>query len=51
MTFQVLILLFFFYERILVVGDAKRGPSLSIWAILEGRKVIEKVMKHCGVHQ
>lgn len=30
-------------ERILVAGDAKRGPSLVIWAIREGRKVAEKV--------
>jgi glutamate synthase (NADPH/NADH) small chain len=30
-------------ERILVAGDAKRGPSLVIWAIREGRKTAEKV--------
>ncbi|WP_313539197.1 glutamate synthase subunit beta [Enterococcus sp.] len=30
-------------ERILVAGDAKRGPSLVIWAIREGRLAAEKV--------
>lgn len=30
-------------ERVYVAGDAKRGPSLVIWAILEGRKAAEKV--------
>ncbi|MDR3156372.1 MAG: glutamate synthase subunit beta [Lactobacillales bacterium] len=29
--------------KVYVAGDAKRGPSLVIWAILEGRKVAEKV--------
>ena len=30
-------------ERVLVAGDAKRGPSLVIWAIREGRLAAEKV--------
>lgn len=30
-------------ERVLVAGDAKRGPSLVIWAIREGRKSAERV--------
>lgn len=30
-------------ERVLVAGDAKRGPSLVIWGIREGRKAAEKV--------
>lgn len=30
-------------ERVYVAGDAKRGPSLVIWAIREGRKAAEKV--------
>lgn len=30
-------------ECVLVAGDAKRGPSLVIWAIFEGRKTAEKV--------
>lgn len=30
-------------EQVLVAGDAKRGPSLVIWAIREGRKTAEKV--------
>lgn len=30
-------------ERVLVAGDAKRGPSLVIWAIREGRKAAERV--------
>lgn len=31
-------------ERVFVAGDAKRGPSLVIWAIREGRKAAE----HCN---
>lgn len=30
-------------ERVFVAGDAKRGPSLVIWAIREGRLAAEKV--------
>lgn len=30
-------------ERILVAGDAKRGPSLVIWGIKEGRMTAEKI--------
>lgn len=30
-------------ERILVAGDARRGPSLVIWGIREGRLAAEKV--------
>jgi glutamate synthase (NADPH/NADH) small chain len=30
-------------ERVYVAGDAKRGPSLVIWAIREGRLAAEKV--------
>lgn len=30
-------------ERVLVAGDAKRGPSLVIWGIREGRLAAEKV--------
>ncbi|MGG5332021.1 glutamate synthase subunit beta [Enterococcus sp. AZ163] len=30
-------------ERVYVAGDAKRGPSLVIWAIREGRKAAETV--------
>lgn len=29
--------------KVYVAGDAKRGPSLVIWAILEGRRTAEKV--------
>ena len=32
-------------ERVLVAGDAKRGPSLVIWAIREGRLAAEKSIK------
>lgn len=30
-------------EKVLVAGDAKRGPSLVIWAIREGRKTAEAI--------
>ncbi|MGX2945103.1 glutamate synthase subunit beta [Enterococcus alishanensis] len=30
-------------ERVYAAGDAKRGPSLVIWAIREGRKAAEQV--------
>lgn len=30
-------------ERVLVAGDAKRGPSLVIWGIKEGRMTAEKI--------
>lgn len=30
-------------EKVLVAGDAKRGPSLVIWAIREGRKAAEQI--------
>jgi glutamate synthase (NADPH/NADH) small chain len=32
-------------ERVHVAGDVKRGPSLVIWGIREGRKVAEAVNK------
>ncbi|MDR2464810.1 MAG: glutamate synthase subunit beta [Streptococcaceae bacterium] len=40
-------------EDVFVVGDAKRGPSLVIWAIREGRKLIDgmlnkEVIHNCG---
>ncbi|MDR1473969.1 MAG: glutamate synthase subunit beta [Lactobacillales bacterium] len=38
-------------ERVYVAGDAKRGPSLVIWAIREGRKAAEKVDKALRVMQ
>jgi len=38
-------------ERVYVAGDAKRGPSLVIWAIREGRKVAEKVDETLRVMQ
>ncbi|MDR3190781.1 MAG: glutamate synthase subunit beta [Lactobacillaceae bacterium] len=31
------------HEDVFVAGDAKRGPSLVIWAIREGRKVAEVI--------
>lgn len=31
------------HEQIFVAGDAKRGPSLVIWAIREGRKTAEQI--------
>ncbi len=30
-------------EKVYVSGDAKRGPSLVIWGIREGRKTAEKI--------
>lgn len=30
-------------EKVFVAGDAKRGPSLVIWAIREGRKAAEQI--------
>jgi glutamate synthase (NADPH/NADH) small chain len=30
-------------EKVYVAGDAKRGPSLVIWGIREGRKTAEKI--------
>ena len=30
-------------DRVFVAGDARRGPSLVIWGIREGRKAAEKI--------
>ena len=30
-------------DRVFVAGDARRGPSLVIWGIREGRKTAEKI--------
>jgi glutamate synthase (NADPH/NADH) small chain len=30
-------------EKVFVAGDARRGPSLVIWGIREGRKTAEKI--------
>lgn len=30
-------------EKVYVAGDARRGPSLVIWGIREGRKAAENV--------
>lgn len=32
-------------DRVFVAGDARRGPSLVIWGIREGRKAAEKSTK------
>ena len=30
-------------DRVFVAGDARRGPSLVIWGIHEGRKAAEQI--------
>ena len=30
-------------DHVFVAGDARRGPSLVIWGIREGRKAAEKI--------
>ena len=34
-------------EKVYVAGDARRGPSLVIWGIHEGRMAAEKVNEAC----
>ncbi|WJD84005.1 glutamate synthase subunit beta [Limosilactobacillus fermentum] len=36
-------------EQVFVAGDARRGPSLVIWGIYEGRMVAEQVDSACQV--
>lgn len=37
-------------EQVYVAGDARRGPSLVIWGIHEGRMVADTVDQSCQVH-
>ncbi|KRL02172.1 glutamate synthase subunit beta [Liquorilactobacillus capillatus] len=37
-------------EQVYVAGDARRGPSLVIWGIHEGRMVAKAVDNSCRVH-
>ncbi|SJZ77977.1 glutamate synthase (NADPH/NADH) small chain [Pilibacter termitis] len=36
-------------EKIFVAGDARRGPSLVIWGIREGRKAVETILNRDSV--